>query len=149
MLEPVAGPQALSSIVLAANSGMFSMHNTTTIESHQYSERKYSKQLDSLAQFIDEPAFPQAFKEFLFTQHHPTRSVPHNVENHVHFSGKICVFHLAVMCFYSPSDLCGAGGMYRQRIQSHPLWYGHPRRDTVFVVQDEDNFHKIPPDGRI
>ena len=28
--------------------------------------------------------------------------------------------------------------MYRQHIRSHPLWYGHPRRDTVFVVQDED-----------
>ena len=135
---PVAGPQALSSIALAANSGMSSMRNTTTIESHQYLERKYPKQLDSLAQFIDEPAFPRAFKEFLFTQRHPTSSVPDDVENRVHFSGKIRVFHSAVTRFYSPSDLCGAGGMYRQRIRSHPLWYGHPRRDTVFVVQDED-----------
>jgi len=28
--------------------------------------------------------------------------------------------------------------MYRQRIRSNPSWYGHPRRDTAFVVQDED-----------
>lgn len=28
--------------------------------------------------------------------------------------------------------------MYRQRIRSNPSWYGHPRHDTVFVVQDAD-----------
>jgi hypothetical protein len=28
--------------------------------------------------------------------------------------------------------------MYRQHIRSNPSWYGHPRHDTVFVVQDED-----------
>jgi hypothetical protein len=47
------------------------------------------------------------------------------------------VFHSAIARFYSPSDLCGAGGMYRQRIRCNPSWYGHTRRDTVFVVQDE------------
>ena len=28
--------------------------------------------------------------------------------------------------------------MYRQRIRCNPSWYGHPRQDTVFVVEDED-----------
>ena len=28
--------------------------------------------------------------------------------------------------------------MYRQRIRCNPSWFGNPRRDTVFVVQDED-----------
>lgn len=28
--------------------------------------------------------------------------------------------------------------MYRQRIRCNPSWYGHPRNDTVFVIQDED-----------
>jgi len=28
--------------------------------------------------------------------------------------------------------------MYRQRIRCNPSWYGHPRRDTAFVVQDEE-----------
>jgi hypothetical protein len=40
--------------------------------------------------------------------------------------------------FYSPSDLCGPCGMYRQRIRCNPSWYGNPRRDTVFVVEDDD-----------
>ena len=135
---PVAGPQSLLSVELAATSGTSSVHSTTTIDSNRHSERKYPKQLDSLAQFINKPGFPRALKEFLFTQRHPTCPVPDDIENHVHFSSKIQVFHSAVTRFYSPSDLCGAGGMYRQRIRSHPLWYGHPRCDTVFVIQDED-----------
>jgi hypothetical protein len=56
----------------------------------------------------------------------------------VNFLGKIHVFYSAITRFYSPSDLCGAGGMYRQRVRSNPSWYGHPRRDTVFVALDED-----------
>ena len=135
---PVAGPQSLSSVELAATSGMSSVHSTTTIDSNRHSEHKYPKQLDSLAQFIDEPGFPQALKEFLFTQRHPTCPVLDNIENRVHFSSKIQVFHSAVARFYSRSDLCGVGSMYQQCIQSHPLWYSHPRCDTVFVVQDED-----------
>ena len=55
---PVAGPQSLSSVELAATSGMSSVHSTTTIDSNQHSECKYPKQLDSLAQFINEPGFP-------------------------------------------------------------------------------------------
>ncbi|KAL1718598.1 hypothetical protein EV715DRAFT_200969 [Schizophyllum commune] len=46
---------------------------------------------------------------------------------------KIDVFHSAVARFYAPSDLCGAGGMRRERIRSTPSWYGCPRRDTVLI----------------
>jgi len=88
--------------------------------------------------YITELEFPQAFKEFLFTHHHPTCSIPDEIENHICFSSKIQVFHSAITCFYSPSDLCGTGGMYWQCIQSNPSWYCHPCRDTVFVAQDED-----------
>ena len=70
--------------------------------------------------------------------HHPTRSVPHNIKNLVHFTGKIQVFHSATTQFHAPSDLCGAGRMYRQHIRCNPSWYGHPCQDTVFVVEDED-----------
>jgi hypothetical protein len=34
---------------------------------------------------------------------------------------------------YAPSDLCGAGGMYRERIRANPSHMGSPRYDTVLV----------------
>ena len=61
---PVAGPQSLSSVELAATSGMSSVHSTTTIDTNRHSERKYPKQLDSLAQFINEPGFPTSGYHF-------------------------------------------------------------------------------------
>ena len=70
--------------------------------------------------------------------HHPSHLLPEDFETRVTFSGKIHVFHLAVARFYAPSDLCGPCGMYHQRIQCNPSWFGNPRHDTVFVVQDED-----------
>ena len=91
-----------------------------------------------LAHYINEPGFLLAFNQFLYSRRHPNRSVPDDVITRVNFMGKIHVFHSAVARFYSPSDLCGAGGMYRQRIRSNPSWHGHPRHDTVFVVTDED-----------
>ncbi len=69
---------------------------------------------------------------------HPNRPVPDDVETRVNFNGKIHVFRSAVTRFYAPSDLCGPCGMYRQQIRCNPTWYGHPRHDTVFVVEDED-----------
>ena len=47
------------------------------------------------------------------------------------------VHHSAIAAFYAPSDLCGPGGMRRERIRSTPAFHGHPRRDTVFVVLDD------------
>ena len=36
--------------------------------------------------------------------------------------------------FFAPSDLCGAGGMYQERIRSNPCWRDeYARYDTVFV----------------
>lgn len=41
--------------------------------------------------------------------------------------------------FYAPSNLCGAGGMYRESIRSTPSWRGgNERRDTVFIGLDAD-----------
>ena len=51
-----------------------------------------------------------------------------------YFSGRISVYHSAVARFYAPSDLCGAGGMYRERIRSNPNWRGeYARYNTMFV----------------
>ncbi|EKM77823.1 hypothetical protein AGABI1DRAFT_101528 [Agaricus bisporus var. burnettii JB137-S8] len=101
-------------------------------------KRAYPKDLITLSQYIQKPDFPHAFKSFLYSIRHPNRPIPENVEMHVSFTGKIHVFHSAIARFYSPSDLCGLSGMYRQRIRSTPSWYGHPRRDTVFIVVDEN-----------
>lgn len=50
------------------------------------------------------------------------------------FKGRIFVYHSAVARFFAPSDLCGTGGMYRERIRSNPNWReGYIRHDTVFV----------------
>jgi hypothetical protein len=102
------------------------------------SERRYPKDLNRLAEYINEPDFPSEFKSFLYSIRHPNRPLPEDFETRVTFSGKIHVFHSAVARFYAPSDLCGPCGMYRQRIRCNPSWFGNPRRDTVFVVQDED-----------
>ena len=53
------------------------------------------------------------------------------------FVGAISVFKSTIAHFYAPSDLCGAGGMYRERICSNPNWrreYAH--YDTMFVETD-------------
>jgi hypothetical protein len=118
---PETGPQSLSSITLAANP-----------------QRRYPKDLNRLAEYINEPDFPSEFKSFLYSMRHPSRPLPEDFETRVAFSGKIHVFHSAVARFYAPSDLCGPCGMYRQRIRCNSSWFGNPRRDTVFVVQDED-----------
>ena len=47
------------------------------------------------------------------------------------------MYHSAIAQFHAPSDLCGAGGMYRERIRSNPSWHKGPHHDTVFVVLDE------------
>ncbi|KAF7762482.1 hypothetical protein Agabi119p4_9075 [Agaricus bisporus var. burnettii] len=118
---PDDGPQSLSSICLAS-----------------CPERGYPKDLIALSQHIQEPNFPSAFKSYLYSIRHPHRSIPENIDMRISYAGKIHVFHSAISRFYSPSDLCGPSGMYRQRIRSTPSWYGHPRQDTVFVVVDED-----------
>jgi hypothetical protein len=59
------------------------------------------------------------------------------IEDCPYFSSRISVYHSAVAWFYAPSDLCGAGGMYQEQIQSNPNWRGeYARYDTMFVETD-------------
>ena len=82
-----------------------------------YLERSYPKDLQALALYINQPGFPIALRQFLFQQRHPdSQDFPENLPEH---SSRIDVFHSAVATFYAPSDLCGAGGMYRERIWSN------------------------------
>ncbi|KAJ7724027.1 hypothetical protein B0H16DRAFT_1736971 [Mycena metata] len=87
------------------------------------------------------PLFP-LFRRFLYTQLHPDSDGDNDdipIDLCPNFHGRIYVYHSALARFYAPSDLCGVGGMYRERIRSHPNWHGmYPRRDTVFIETDAE-----------
>jgi hypothetical protein len=97
----------------------------------------YPQQLKLLASFIKQPEFPLALQQFLFSCNNPGDDPPSLIEKCPLFEGEIKVYHSATATFYAPSDLCGAGGMRRERIRSTPCFHGHPQRDTVFVVLDD------------
>lgn len=51
---------------------------------------------------------------------------------------KIYVHSSAIATFYAPSDICGTGGMRRERMHAVTSWRrGKPRYDCVFVNTDE------------
>jgi hypothetical protein len=68
---------------------------------------------------------------------HPDQPPPSLIDDCPQFEGEIKVHHSAVAIFYMPSDLCGAGGMRCEQIRSNPSFYGHPHRDTVFIILDD------------
>jgi hypothetical protein len=138
---PVTGPKSLSSIELARIPGMFSLsfslHELTVPGS---SARGYPSSVEALANHIHQPQFPHLLWRFLYNQVNPNADIPSNkvpIEDCPFFSGRISVYHSAVARFYAPSDLCGAGGMYQERIRSNPKWRGeYARYDTMFVETD-------------
>ncbi|KAJ7884272.1 hypothetical protein B0H13DRAFT_2537445 [Mycena leptocephala] len=112
------GPKSLSSMELARKAA-----------------RGYPLELDALAVHIQQPRFPALFRRFLHAEiHGPITDVA--LEDCPIFRSRICVYHSAVARFYAPSDLCGAGGMYSERIRPNPNWHGYPRRDTVLIDAD-------------
>ncbi|KAF8184554.1 hypothetical protein K438DRAFT_2160896, partial [Mycena galopus ATCC 62051] len=119
------GPKSLSSIELAVT--------------HQ---RNYPRHLPALAAYINQPQFPDLLRRFLYQELHPESAVPAaDIPLHLcpNFHGRIYVHHSAVARFYAPSDLCGTGGMHRERIRSNPNWHGaYARHDTVFVETDSE-----------
>ncbi|KAG7085821.1 hypothetical protein E1B28_003359 [Marasmius oreades] len=124
-LGPVSGSKATSSIKLAATRA-----------------RGYPRRLQKLAQHVQQPLLPELVQRFLYDQLNPQSEVPLHripVEQLPVLSGKFSVYHSAVARFYAPSDLCGAGGMYSERIWSTPQWRcDGARRDTALVVLDDD-----------
>jgi hypothetical protein len=76
--------------------------------------------------------------QFLYKCRHPKEQIaPSTIEECPAFDGTIKVHHSAVATFFAPSDLSGSGGLRSERIRSMPIFFGHPRRDTVFVVVDD------------
>ncbi|KAH9049031.1 hypothetical protein EDB84DRAFT_1593342 [Lactarius hengduanensis] len=95
----------------------------------------YPSQLHALAAYIKQPKFPLVFSQFLYKVSHPDEQVaPSTIRECPAFEGIIKVYHSAIATFYAPGDLSGSGGLRRERIRSTPHFFGHPRRDTVFVV---------------
>ncbi|KAG9223441.1 hypothetical protein PLEOSDRAFT_154734 [Pleurotus ostreatus PC15] len=124
-MGPAVGPRNLSSIKLASTAA-----------------RGYPSSVSALAEYISQPKFPDALRRFLWSQDNPQAHLSAAdvaLDACPCFSGHISVYHSAVARFYAPSNLCGAGGMYQERIRSNPCWRGeHPRYDTVFVSTDAD-----------
>jgi hypothetical protein len=105
-------------------------------------ERSYPSTLEALSIHIQQPQLPELLRRFLYDQINPNSpiwSTDVALDDCPRFYGRISVFHSAIARFYAPSDLCGAGGMYRERIRSTPMWRGESaRRDTVFVETDKE-----------
>ncbi|KIY62588.1 hypothetical protein CYLTODRAFT_438856 [Cylindrobasidium torrendii FP15055 ss-10] len=112
----------------------------TTIALASTRARGYPSAVNALANHMQQPRLAEALQRYIFEFTYPQLQVPDDVDQlpalpHL----KISVFHSAVAKFYAPSDTCGAGGMYRERIRSTPSWQKkYDRRDTVFVVTDID-----------
>ncbi|KII83568.1 hypothetical protein PLICRDRAFT_180341 [Plicaturopsis crispa FD-325 SS-3] len=121
----VAGPKTPSSVKLA-----------------QRRESNYPRNIHGLAARIQQPRLPELTRRFLYDQLHPDAELTADdvpLDQCPRILGKISVFHSAVARFYAPSDFCGSGGMYRERIRANPDWRGeYARYDTVFVVTDAE-----------
>ncbi|KAJ7744450.1 hypothetical protein DFH07DRAFT_869769 [Mycena maculata] len=119
------GPKSLSSIELACTP-----------------QHGFPRNVTDLATHINQPQLPELLRRFLYDQLNPNAAVPATqipLDSCPTFAGRISVFISAVARFYAPSDLCGAGGMYRERIRANPNWHGqYPQYDTVFVVTTSD-----------
>ncbi|KAH6899178.1 hypothetical protein BKA70DRAFT_1198427 [Coprinopsis sp. MPI-PUGE-AT-0042] len=104
------------------------------------SQALYPRGLEALAATLNLPALPSRLGEYLYSIDHPEtdENTPPPAELCPKFEGSIRVHHSATATYYAPSDLCGGGGLVRERIRSAPSFHGHPRRDTVFVVTDEE-----------
>lgn len=107
-----------------------------TTHSHTFLERGYPKTLEALAAHVCQPCFPELLRRFLYEEVNgppPEDAPPIPIDACPIFLGRITVHHSAIARFYAPSDLGGAGGMYREHIRSNPHWHGYARRDTVLV----------------
>ena len=82
---------------------------------------------EALADHINQPQFVLLLQRILYDKINPdseTLSADILLDECPRFVGTISVYHSAIACFYAPSNLCGAGGMYQERICSNPDWHG-------------------------
>lgn len=142
---PVAGPKIASSVKLARTRRKLFFFvpvgpqtNTTFRITEPVSE--YPRDIQELANHINQPQLPALVRRFLYDQLNPDKdssTVP--IEACPLFSSRVYVHHSAIAQFYAPSNLCGTSGMYRETIRSTPCWRGeYERRDTVFIGLNDD-----------
>ena len=102
--------------------------------------RGYPSSLEALAAHIEQPRLPELLRRFLYNQQNPNADIsPEDIPLNQCpvFHGRIAVYHSAVARFFAPSDLCGMGGMYQERIRSNPNWHGkYAQHDTIFVKRN-------------
>jgi len=107
-----------------------------------YTAQGYPSNLTDLMRHISQPRLQEYIRRFLYDVLNPAAVIPGadvSIHDCLMFSGRVRVCHLAVSIYYAPSDVCGIGGMHRKIIQSTRSWYKGPeRRDTVFVVKDQE-----------
>jgi hypothetical protein len=142
----VHGPKSLSDIQLAPTPHMsFCLHFCNHSHHVSITERGYPKTIQGLACHIQQPQLPDLLRRFLHKLGGPLDdgAAPVPIAACPIFGGQITVHHSAVARFYAPSDLNGAGGMYRERIRSNPNWHGYPRHDTVLVDMGAPLMHGI------
>lgn len=105
-------------------------------------ERLYPKVLLDLAHHIEQPYLPELVQRYIWEEDNPGSDIPSAsvpAQDLPLICGKVKVYHSAVACYYAPSDSCGVGGMYRQRIRSNPNWRKqYARHDTVLIGTDGD-----------
>lgn len=89
-----------------------------------------------LANNINQPDLVYLIRRFLHEQLFPNSSDDSHPRLPA-FDERVHAYPSAVATFHAPSDLCGTGGMRRERIRSMPSWRGGPyRHDCVFLETD-------------
>jgi hypothetical protein len=66
---------------------------------------------------INQPQFVPLLRQFLYDEINPNLETPSAdilLDESPRFFGTISVYHSAIARFYASSNLCGAGGMYRE-----------------------------------
>lgn len=95
-----------------------------------------------LAERLSQPNLKTLIRQFLREQLHHTAATNLNSppsQALPFFNEAITTYPSAQAIFYAPSDICGTGGMRRERIRAVPSWYKGPARyDTIFISTDAD-----------
>ncbi|EMD31400.1 hypothetical protein CERSUDRAFT_60074, partial [Gelatoporia subvermispora B] len=137
------GPRVYNHIDLAATSRK---HPIAIVSPHsrlahsRCPERKYSKDVPSLAAEVEQPRLLELICRFLYDQLEPESEISSDdisIEDCPCFNENVYIYYSAAATFFAPSDPCGVGGMHREHIRATPSWYkGPPRYDCVFVNTD-------------
>ncbi|KAF8259080.1 hypothetical protein EI94DRAFT_1774021 [Lactarius quietus] len=76
-------------------------------------EAGYLHNLQDLADFIQQPGLPFALRQFLFLFDNPNSAIAPDTHSDLpEFYGRVHLHHSVLATFFTPSDLCGVGGMH-------------------------------------